>query len=203
MIESFRNEYFFLSNFYPCSINYKGVTYQNAEAAFQSMKTCDLLQRASFSFYTPSQAKIEGRNCELRKDWELVKDEIMYDVVFNKFLQNADLRKKLLDTYPEELIEGNNWHDNYWGDCKCVACLNNKGDNKLGIILMDVRDFFFKQKENINYEKTLEIGNQVKDFLKSQYPNETVSLTVTKKDILFEYLPPEVEKVKIRKARNE
>lgn len=35
-ITSFRDEYSFLSNFYQCPLKYKGVTYPNAEAAFQA-----------------------------------------------------------------------------------------------------------------------------------------------------------------------
>ena len=40
---------------------------------------------------------------------------------------------KLLDTGDTELIEGNNWHDTFWGVCK------GKGQNNLGKILMEVR----------------------------------------------------------------
>lgn len=33
-----RDENFYLSNFYECSIDYDGLTYLNAEAAFQAQK---------------------------------------------------------------------------------------------------------------------------------------------------------------------
>ena len=40
------------------------------------------------------------------------------------------------------LTEGNNWHDNYWGVCKCNSskCLDKVGRNKLGKILMQIRE---------------------------------------------------------------
>ena len=42
-------------------------------------------------------------------------------------------------TAPAPLLEGNYWHDNYWGDCKCKTCEKTEGQNKLGRILMIVR----------------------------------------------------------------
>ena len=64
----------------------------------------------------------------------------MYDIVKAKFSQNENLRQMLLDTNNEELIEGNWWHDNCWGDCSCERCKDIKGQNNLGKILMRVRE---------------------------------------------------------------
>lgn len=70
----------------------------------------------------------------LRPDWEEVKDDVMYTVCKAKFLQNPGLLKKLLDTGDAELIEGNTWNDQIWGVC------NGSGENRLGKILMRIRD---------------------------------------------------------------
>ena len=35
-ISEFKGPYYFLSNFYPAKVTYNGVTYRNAEAAFQA-----------------------------------------------------------------------------------------------------------------------------------------------------------------------
>lgn len=35
----FRGRYYFLSNFYPCSIEIDGIRYESAEATFQGQKT--------------------------------------------------------------------------------------------------------------------------------------------------------------------
>ena len=78
----------------------------------------------------------------MREDWEEVKDQVMYDIVFAKFSQNPDIAKKLVETGKEPIVEGNWWHDNYWGDCKCDRCKNIKGKNMLGKILMVVRHEF-------------------------------------------------------------
>ena len=60
----------------------------------------------------------------------------MTEIVRTKFEQNSDIRQKLIDTYPEELIEGNYWHDTFWGVCEGV------GENHLGQILMQIRREF-------------------------------------------------------------
>ena len=139
MIASFDKEYSFLSNFYTSKIEYEGLTFLNTEAAFHAQKTLDLTERKEFTMLNPSEAKKKGRRLLLRKDWEEVKDEIMYEINMAKFTQNIDLKKKLLDTNEEELIEGNWWHDNYWGDCSCDKCKEIKGRNTLGNILMRIR----------------------------------------------------------------
>ena len=82
-----------------------------------------------------SLRNIDG-NCSCNgciEDWEEVKDQIMYEICLAKFTQNEELKEKLLATGNEELVEGNTWHDTYWGVC------NRRGKNKLGKILMRVR----------------------------------------------------------------
>lgn len=139
-INSFSNEYQFLSNFYSAEVVHEGITYKNSEAAFQAAKTKDFRLRREFSELNPSQAKLKGRHIELRGDWEQVKDNIMYEIVKDKFTRNSNLRNLLMKTNAAVLIEGNWWHDNYWGDCNCEKCQNKEGKNTLGKILMRVRD---------------------------------------------------------------
>ena len=117
MINEFRGKYYFLSNFYSCKVEWEGLTYENNEAAFQSAKCIKLEQRKNFLGLDPSSAKRKGRRVKLRDDWEEVKDQIMYEIVLNKFSQNEELRKKLIATGDEYLEEGNTWHDTYWGVC--------------------------------------------------------------------------------------
>ena len=58
----------------------------------------------------------------------------MQEIVQAKFEQNPVLAKWLLNTGDAKLIEGNTWNDRYWGVCAGI------GQNKLGKILMKVRD---------------------------------------------------------------
>lgn len=133
-INSFRGDYYFLSNFYPAKVTYEGVTYESNEAAFQAQKTLDMAERRRFAGMGPSEAKKAGRRIKLRRDWEQVKEGIMRRIVHAKFTQNKDLREKLLATGSAALEEGNNWGDRTWGTVDGV------GRNLLGKILMDVRD---------------------------------------------------------------
>ena len=49
------------------------------------------------------------------------------------------LRTRLLATGEAQLVEGNTWHDQTWGQCQCVAHVGQPGRNLLGRLLMEVR----------------------------------------------------------------
>ena len=133
VIDSFRGEFDWLSNFFLCRVEFEGMNFSNVEAAFQAAKCLDMKERERFFGLSGGQAKRLGRRVELRSDWEEVKIEIMRQVLKSKFTQNSELREKLIATGDTELIEGNNWRDFYWGVC------NGKGQNHLGKLLMEVR----------------------------------------------------------------
>jgi len=135
MITSFRGDYWFLSNFSLAVVDFEGITFTSVEAAFQAAKTLDIEERKRFTRYQPGEAKKEGRKLKLRSDWEEVKDDIMYKLVYAKF-SNVSLgyKDKLLKTGDEYIREENTWGDRYWGTC------NGIGQNKLGKILMRVRE---------------------------------------------------------------
>jgi len=84
---------------------------------------------------TPKQAATVGRDRArpLRPDWEQVKDDIMRKAVLKKFQTHATISAILLATGSEEIIE-NAPSDYYWGCGK-----TGTGQNKLGLILMEVR----------------------------------------------------------------
>ena len=139
MIKNFEGEYAFLSNFYFSPMIIDNVVYTTNEHFFQAMKSLNPKERQSIVLApTPGKAKRLGRKVSLRKDWEDIKEEVMLTGLRHKF-SNPELRKKLLATGNEELIEGTTWHDNYWGICDCEAC-GGQGKNRLGKLLMQVRE---------------------------------------------------------------
>ena len=147
MIYSFTGNNAFLNNFYfsPIRINLDGefFTFPTVEHAFQFLKNENFLEELGISFteycsMTPSKAKRLGRKVTLREDWEGVKVEIMQELVEEKF--NSSLAKRLIRTDPHVLVEGNTWHDNFWGVCTCDKCKDKVGHNMLGKILMRVRE---------------------------------------------------------------
>ncbi len=73
------------------------------------------------------------RKKKLRKDWESVKDNIMYEAVLAKFTQYQVLKELLLSTDDAMLIEHTS-NDSYWGDGG-----HGRGRNMLGQLLMRVR----------------------------------------------------------------
>ena len=135
-IRSFRGEYWFLSNFYPCAIIHDGLEYRSLEAAFQAAKCCNLSDRAQFAPLEAAAAKKLGGSVALRDDWKNVKLIVLMELVRLKFTYNPGLLGRLLATGGALLREGNTWHDNYYGDCACVRCRDIAGKNHLGVELM-------------------------------------------------------------------
>lgn len=140
MISSFRGVHRFLSNFYPAPVlGIDGTAYPSVEHAFQAAKTTDPTLQNMMRSGTAAQAKALGRTVRLRPDWEEIKVNVMFQLIENKFSREP-LRSQLLATGEEELVEGNTWHDNFWGECRCSSC-KGKGEkqNVLGRILTAVR----------------------------------------------------------------
>lgn len=76
------------------------------------------------------------------ENWENLKDQIMFEIVYCKFSQNLRLKEILLNTGDQILVE-NSPRDNYWG----IGSEGN-GQNKLGKILMYVRKLLMDQLFN-------------------------------------------------------
>lgn len=153
VITRFTGPYEYLSNFHHSRFRYEGVSWPTAEHAFQAAKCPDPSERPGWALVsTPAEAKRQGRKIVLRHDWEAVKRRIMLEIVLAKFEGNGELRDRLARTAPAVLIEGNRWHDTYWGAVECgPAGVNGlpviwtgghpmAGYNWLGRILMMARD---------------------------------------------------------------
>jgi ribA/ribD-fused uncharacterized protein len=112
----------------------EGIRYPTVEHAFQAQKTLDLDERVKIGLLkTPAAAKRYGRKVKLRNDWDSIRLDVMANLVYLKFVKHHDLAEMLLATEDEELVEGNDWGDTFWGRVKA------RGSNHLGRILMDVR----------------------------------------------------------------
>lgn len=133
-IEAFTGKNHFLSNFHPVNISFEGAIYPSVEHAYQAAKVIHPGQRAVIrNALTPGAAKRLGRAYPLRRDWSDMRVSTMHAFLHQKF-QREDLRAKLLATGSERLVEGNTWGDTFWGVC------NGRGENKLGQLLMAVRE---------------------------------------------------------------
>jgi ribA/ribD-fused uncharacterized protein len=145
-ILAFTGRYKALSNPYRTPVPMPdGVIYPSGENAFQAQKNADLAWRNRIASMSPLEAKAAGRVVRLRVDWEQVKKLVMLRVELNKFDRNPPLARLLASTAGQRLVEGNHWHDNFWGDCHCgnadgrhPRCLQ-PGLNYLGQLLEAVR----------------------------------------------------------------
>lgn len=147
----FRNKYWFLSNMYPCQVTIgleTGIyTFTCAEAAFQACKNPYEVEQ--FLNIDGFEAKKKGRKVLIDKaKWDATKDECMKLVVEAKFKQNPSLMSQLL-AVKGDIIEENRWGDKYWGMCQKLDHVEDQsrrpvyvleGQNKLGQILMSIRD---------------------------------------------------------------
>lgn len=152
VISRFRGEYKFLSNFAEIPFEYEGRTYTTVEHAYQERKTLDpkrreLIRNAKTAFESAQLGR--AKETIVQDGWlEGKKGEVMRELVFAKFWQNPDIARKLLDTKDAILIEGNYWHDNYFGVCTCRGCHEGEQPkNMLGLILMDVRESLLQAED--------------------------------------------------------
>ena len=131
-----KDETSFLSNFF---IDEKGFC---AELHYQAAKFQDEEDRNKILKMKPGESKRYANaainKARIRKNFYNVKLKIMETILEEKF-KNPSLRERLLKTDECELIEGNYWHDNFWGSCYCTKC-GDIGENNLGKILMRIRE---------------------------------------------------------------
>lgn len=149
MIDEFKGAHRFLSNFFTLHnpIVYNNIDYPSNEHFFQAMKTVDQGQRlAMANAPTPGIVKKMGSlngylnfKIELRPNWRGDLDfKVMAYGLVKKF-ESLYLKLRLIETYPHRLVEGNWWHDNYWGACRCDKCAGIAKLNNLGQMLEILR----------------------------------------------------------------
>lgn len=134
---STRAAYGEFSNFSPHPIALKGKRWPTSEHYFQAQKFAGTEHEgAVLRARSPGEAARIGRDRKrpLRRDWESIKDDIMREAVRAKFRQHDDLRELLLGTEDAILVE-HTANDSYWGDGG-----DGRGKNRLGRILMEIRD---------------------------------------------------------------
>lgn len=146
VIDRFDQEYHFLSNFYRVSIPAKvpHLSFSSVEQAFQWGKAFHAqdhtaMGRLAHAQLTAREAKQLGALVvHLPDTWAQYKVRLMLQLLHVKF-QHPGLAGLLRKTRGFRLVEGNYWHDNFWGVCSCKACPGH-GHNLLGRQLEKVRE---------------------------------------------------------------
>ena len=132
-IGGFVGEYRWLSNYFPCRIEWDSRVYGSTEAAYHSGKY-PATERDVFTTLDPDGAKkLAHKKPYDTGAWETRKLRTMREVTWAKFSQHPELTKKLLATGDRYLEETNWWGDKFWG------VYQGEGQNLFGRILMDTR----------------------------------------------------------------
>lgn len=143
-VYAFRGENRFLSNFYKCEVEIFGVKCPTTEHAYQAAKTEVPSEREEIlKSKTAAESKKLGSKATVRVDWGQIKLGIMENLLRQKFAKGTDLLEKLKNI-KGEIVEGNWWHDNFYGVCACDKC-GLSGRNELGKLLMKIRDESLKE----------------------------------------------------------
>ena len=100
-------EYGYLSNLYKCKIDFRGTTWDSTEIAYQFYKFKDA-SIGAWVIQAPKQSILahlahlfndpKYKEEYVREDWDTYKISLMKKVLYCKFSQHEDLKKKLLIT---------------------------------------------------------------------------------------------------------
>jgi predicted NAD-dependent protein-ADP-ribosyltransferase YbiA (DUF1768 family) len=105
----------------------------SVEAAYQAASCADPRDCQRFVGLEPLDAKRLAQRIKARADWDSVKENVMLELVKEKFL-NPKLARQLVETENETIIVGN--ADPYWD----IGTRFGYEENCLVRILIDVRE---------------------------------------------------------------
>lgn len=170
IVNNMRGENFFLHNDCPCKLEFNGKQYGSVTEAFNDIKET----------YTQNNGDAY---------WERKRTVVLQDLIYLKFVQNEDLRDRLI------AMEG---EFNYECDDPWLGTINGTGANKVGEALILVRDILSdavkEQMMNDTVKSNTEkvsakqnIGLQMDEFPESEplssNPTQTDMQTIGKDDI--------------------
>ncbi len=142
----------YLSNWYVCDFEVDGIKYTSSEQYMMHQKALifhdiviadKILEQKATDLKKIKDLgrKVKGFDSKV---WDAHKRQVMFDGLYAKFSQNADLKELLLSTGDTIIVECSPW-DKIWGigmrksDERCYDPDQWEGQNLLGFALMDVR----------------------------------------------------------------
>ena len=134
----YEQDYYCLSNFSAFTLIRNGKRFDTSEAAYHYEKFPHnpFIQNLIHSAISAHEAfkTAEKYKRAQRENWNNIRVQIMFDILYQKTLQHNYVKRKLLSTGDRLLIE-NSWRDNFWGWGS-----DKQGKNMLGILWMQVRE---------------------------------------------------------------
>ena len=148
----YEQDFYVLSNFSSFRLQWMGLDFDTAEAAYHWEKFNFPEDQEDFTVGIRIQIKrarsahdafkIAQDNKDYRRpDWDDIKEIAMKEILRAKVDQHEYVRRKLLETGDRILVE-DSWRDSYWGWGE-----DQKGQNRLGILWMEVRDELRKEED--------------------------------------------------------
>ena len=139
-----------LSNFHGCKFDFEGETFHSSEQLIQ-LKKAELFgdQAAKERILNSTDAQ-DSKEIAMdianfnRDEWNKLAENLCYEGICQKFVQNPSLQNYLLDTGNKTLVEAS--YDNVWGTGKPLGSEDSLNPTKwksigiLGRILMKIRD---------------------------------------------------------------
>lgn len=129
------------SNLYQRPIIFEDIEYKTSEHAYQAGKARkEAVRKWLLDAPSPSLLAMAAHGLyvwDVHPDWSKTKFDRMKKILMCKFTQHQDLQDLLLSTGNKKLIETatvDNAVNRLWGE------VNGKGQNKLGVLLMEVRE---------------------------------------------------------------
>ena len=152
-----------LSNFHSCRFDFEGETFHSSEQLIQ-MKKAELFEdqtardRILNSTDAQDSKEIAMDIANFNKDeWNKLAENLCYEGIRQKFMQNPHLHNYLLDTGTKTLVETS--YDNVWGTGKPLGSEDSlnpakwKSTGILGKILMKIRDTTYEGSTPAEYEE--------------------------------------------------
>jgi len=129
------------SNLYRRAVEFEGDVYQTSEHAYQAGKARkEEVRKWLMAAPSPALLAMAAHGLyvwDVHPDWSKTKFARMKKILMCKFTQHQDLQELLLSTGKKRLVEVatvDNAVNRLWGE------VNGKGQNKLGELLMEVRE---------------------------------------------------------------
>ena len=136
-----------LSNLYPCNITYRREAFLHAEGAYQYTSwatVCGYTREAQVIKFERCafKAKSLTRDFKTTREWEKMTENVMREILTEKFKRNRPCLNFLLSTGERTLFEGTG--DKKWGCGIPISkadqiSFKNPGKNLLGSLLEEVR----------------------------------------------------------------
>jgi len=129
------------SNLFKCEITFEDEVFKTAEHAYQAGKARKPeVRQWLMAAPSPSLLAMAAHGLyvwDITPEWSKIKFDRMKRILVAKYSQHDDLRALLLGTGTARLVESatvDNAVNRLWGE------VNGVGQNKLGVLLMEVRD---------------------------------------------------------------